>query len=535
VLSDAARTRLYRYAPLVACAAVLVWHSLQFAFITDDAYISFVYARNFAEHGELVFNPGLDPVEGFTNFLWVVLLGVFMVLGASPELTSQLFAAGFAIGTLAAVYHLMEELREDGGDPVWSYVPAALLALSSGYACWTSGGLETQMFTFWIALALYWYVRGDREPRMLRRAGVALALAAMTRPEALLVAAIVGAHRVAIAAGRDRRWRPQRDELMCLAWFAALWVPYFAWRWWYYGYPLPNTAYVKAGDAPAEYVAKLHDAGRYYVWVWAKQTGMVYAAPVAVAGALLAGPRSRQFYFGALAVPLAAAYLFYTMRVGGDFMGLHRFIMPVFVLSAVTVVLGVRWASRAHRIAGWVAASALVIGFGIQQNALTRKSMQWNNWGSDRGIDTPAYLWVYTHDRGVIGKHMRECFRDDDFSILGGAGAKPYYGRIRGVDVFGLVSEEIAHEVSPNRPRPGHNKWAPDRFLLEHYDPTFVFHCYSIHTRPDNPRLNCSPGFWLRNGYEQVTLKIPGLKQQGEHYTFFKKKERDFTCPGLVD
>jgi arabinofuranosyltransferase len=67
---------------LVGVAAiVLIVHSLAYNFVTDDAYISFVYSRNFAEHGELAFNLG-DPVEGYTNFLWTVLLGGLMVVGA---------------------------------------------------------------------------------------------------------------------------------------------------------------------------------------------------------------------------------------------------------------------------------------------------------------------------------------------------------------------------------------------------------------------------------------------------------------------
>jgi len=262
---------------------------------------------------------------------------------------------------------------------------------------------------------------------------------------------------------------------------------------------------------------------------------MVYAAPLALFGALFARPRSRHFFAGSLLVSLAAVYLLYTWRVGGDFMGLHRFIMPLFFVSAVAVALGARWTARLNRFAGWAVLVALVAGFGLVQNGLTRRSMEWRNWPNDRGIDTPAFLWVYTHDRAVIGKHMRDCMLDSDFSILGGAGAKPYYGRMRGVDVFGLVSEEIAHEVAPSHARPGHNKWASPQFLYEHYEPTFVFHCYSIHADPRKPRLNCNPGFWRRKGYEQVTLHIPGLKQQGEYYTFFKRKDRDVACPGLIE
>ncbi len=105
---------------------------------------------------------------------------------------------------------------------------------------------------------------------------------------------------------------------------------------------------------------------------------------------------------------------------------------------------------------------------------------------------------------------------------------------MRAIDVFGLVSERIAHEVPPTNPRAGHNKWGPDPLLLEH-EPEFVFSCYSIHDRPENARLNCNGSFWQQSGYERVTLHIPGLRQQGQYYTFWKRKERVFSCPGLVE
>ena len=143
-----------------------------------------------------------------------------------------------------------------------------------------------------------------------------------------------------------------------------------------------------------------------------------------------------------------------------------------------------------------------------------------------------AFLIVYTEDRAAIGKAMAPCFTPDDFSIVGGAGAQPYYGRMRGIDVFGLVSEKIAHEEPRIRARAGHTKFGSDP-LLASYDPTFVFSCYVIHSKPDQPRLPCA-GFWLAREYEQVTMRIPGMKQQGEHYTFLANKARNFQCPGRI-
>jgi arabinofuranosyltransferase len=535
------RARMMRSAALAAAGLALVWHALQYGFITDDAYISFVFSRNLAEHGQLVFNPGGDPVEGYTNFLWTALLGALLWLGLPPQVMSIALGIAFALGTLVVAYRLSAHLA--GKPSPWDALAPALLGLSAGFACWSAGGLETQLFTFLVALALYLYVRGNREPRALLALGPVLALAAMTRPEGLLVVGVLGLHRLVCNLAGSRRLVRHRAELGCVALFVALWAPWFLWRWWYYGYPLPNTYYVKAaGEPPPGYAEQLWSNGLYYVWQWARQSGALVASPLVALGLLWFRGRSDRLVFGTVAAALGVAYLAYTARVGGDFMGLHRFVMPVFFLVAMGAALGLRalveaiGPLRARPAACAALALALVATHGVSQAALTARSMTWGNWASDRGIDTPAFLYVYTRDRKAIGKHMRSCFRDDDFSIVGGAGAKPYYGRMRGIDVFGLVSERIAQEVPPTNPRAGHNKWAPNALLLEH-DPEFVFSCYSLHADPSRPRLNCQPGFWLRNGYEQVTLHIPGLVQQGEYYTFFVRADRleSFECPGRIE
>jgi hypothetical protein len=528
------RQLLWRYGPLVLSGAVLVWHSLRYDFVTDDAFISFVYSRNLAEHGQLVFNPGMDPVEGYTNFLWAFVLGLLMLVGLQPEVTSLVLGTGFALGTLVVVQRTAAHLWR--APSWWDQVAPALLALSAGYACWSSGGLETQMFTFWVALAVHLYLRGDEEGRMLRWVGPVLALAAMTRPEGLLVAGVIGAHRASVMLFRDRRWKPTRDEALCLAYFAAVWLPWFAWRWWYYGYFFPNTYYVKAsGPASDAYHAEMKRVGLHYVWTFLRQSGLLLGAPLALAGLFAAPLRSRRMQFGTLAAALGAVYLYYTVGVGGDFMGLHRFVMPLFPLGALAVVSGLRvavgWLPRGQTIAGPALAAALVAVFGFFQLRLTAESIRPGNWKSDQGIDTPSYLAVYAHDRAVIGEHMRPCFREDDFAIFGGAGAKPYYAQVRGIDVYGLVSEEIGHQEPRKNPRPGHNKWGSDQLLLE-TQPTFVFSCYSIHADPKRPRWNCPPGPWVRRGFEIVTLHIPGLVQQGEYYTFLARKDRHFECAG---
>jgi arabinofuranosyltransferase len=61
---------------LLASAAVgLVVGRKTFYFLTDDAYIIFRYVSNSVEEYGLVWNPPpFRPVEGYTSFLWAVVL-----------------------------------------------------------------------------------------------------------------------------------------------------------------------------------------------------------------------------------------------------------------------------------------------------------------------------------------------------------------------------------------------------------------------------------------------------------------------------
>src|SRR5204863_68876 len=147
-----------RYWPVVVAAVLLVPHALLFDFVNDDAYISFRYARNLAEHGQLVFNVG-ERVEGFTNFLWTVLLAGGIKLGLSPVLTSRFF--GIAFGVRWSYYG-------------WPFPNTFYVKASGGPETWRLGLYYLRRFAedygafFFIPLALLgWPERGDRRRRSL--------------------------------------------------------------------------------------------------------------------------------------------------------------------------------------------------------------------------------------------------------------------------------------------------------------------------------------------------------------------------------
>ncbi len=102
------------------------WLVGRFWSVADDAYISFRFSRHFAEGHGLRFNLGdHTPVEGYSNFLWVVIGGVVERLGLDIVFWMPLISAACASLLLFAVFDF---LRRRSDATHWS-VCAATLAL----------------------------------------------------------------------------------------------------------------------------------------------------------------------------------------------------------------------------------------------------------------------------------------------------------------------------------------------------------------------------------------------------------------------
>ena len=123
-------------------------------FLTDDAYISFRYARNLIEGHGLVFNPG-ERVEGYSNLLRVLdLAALWAVFGLRPEHARSVALRALHGGTLGAVWWHAANTPGLERRTLTAWTATTLLATSATFAVWTSGGgLETRQFTFLVTLA----------------------------------------------------------------------------------------------------------------------------------------------------------------------------------------------------------------------------------------------------------------------------------------------------------------------------------------------------------------------------------------------
>src|SRR5512141_426918 len=103
----------------------------------DDAYISFVYARNAILGHGLVFNPG-ERVEGFTNFLWTAAMVPLEGAGADVGRVSMLIGALLGVACLALVYRIGAQIL---GSRAVGALAALLLAVDGSFALWSVAGL----------------------------------------------------------------------------------------------------------------------------------------------------------------------------------------------------------------------------------------------------------------------------------------------------------------------------------------------------------------------------------------------------------
>ena len=76
--------RMTYFAAGVLLVALYIALTLSTSFLCDDAFITFRYAQNLAGGHGPVFNQG-ERVEGYTSYLWMILMAAVIRLGGVQE------------------------------------------------------------------------------------------------------------------------------------------------------------------------------------------------------------------------------------------------------------------------------------------------------------------------------------------------------------------------------------------------------------------------------------------------------------------
>ncbi len=462
---DAARERFGidpRSALLCGCVAlVFVFHAIHLACVTEDAFITFRFASNLVAGHGFVWNVGEAPVEGYTNFLWLLISAATLAIGLDLPLTSQVLGVAAGLATLVYVYRCAIWL---GGSARIAVLPALALACSGPFATWATSGMETSAFTLFAVAALFHHARYAETgaSRQIAITSGALVVATLMRPEGGLLAVIIAGGALVAARGHGAaRTRPVLIGFLIYAIVIALYV---GWRWQHFGHPLPNTFYAKTGGGIAQALRGAEYAGLFalhFVAPWIVSVGLgLLGRPLANTN-----PAARALLRACVAI--VALYSSYVILVGGDYMAMYRFFVPVLpcidllVMSAVVRSLrGVNATSiRAAGIKAGVLLGLLGTGFHSTplESAWVEKPERMH--GNYRGVE--AERWYVSRHR-LIGEFFARYGRPGESLATGAIGAVAYYSGLDVYDVHGIVDPHIAHEGRAHEELgtglPGHEK-----------------------------------------------------------------------------
>jgi len=427
---------------LIILLLVLAWYH---RFIQDDAFISFRYAKHLVEGKGLAWNEG-EYVEGYTNFLWVLLCAAGIKVGINPVLWTQFLGLLLYSAVLILYYRLGRILLEK--EKKFAVLLIILLGTNHSFLSYATGGMETPLVTFCLALALY--LLFSRPPSQTHGTrwllfSLVLGLGFLTRMDFLIFAAVllVAAFlRVIRHGGRFRQYIPA-----ALLPFCAAVCFLFLFRYFYYDEILPNSFYAKVPGS-----ASLTQGFRYVILFFMSYQLIPFAPLV-----IWAWWKTRHYAL-TLIVPLLSIWFLYVIRVGGDFME-FRFIVPVIPLIYLGVILSLFSKGGLNKYRGLGSALVLILAlWGLLMHPFKHEPLRWGVEGIDH-LNRNAKGW------SQIGRQLGEVLPPETRIAITAAGAIPYYSGLYTVDMHGLNDYYVARYGQIVNVRSGHQKCADLAYL----------------------------------------------------------------------
>jgi hypothetical protein len=431
-----AQSRALLLVLLIAVAAAL----LPFlGYLTDDSFIHLQFAKHLVQGKGYSFNAG-EPTYGATSPLWVFLLAlagkVLPIAVKAPSDPWSMPALAWVAKAFGLFFHLATIVilvllgkRLGWGDKT-SLGLGLLMGVQAWTARWAISGMETPLATALVALSLYGFAGVLIHQRPGWKTGLALGLAALARPECMMLAAIV---TLAVWAGAERR---HRAALEVLAGSAIVIVPWLVTAWSWFHTMLPNTAAAKAGAwvKPGLFVATLHAA--FQIELSADVLPLTVFVLVLAFGsratALPAARGRRLFWLVCAAWP---TLLVLSFALGGVQV-VSRYLLTATPCVLLLGMASLRWVIATSFPKRYGPALALFLAaFTIQNGTLTALVSAPNTWSHTRGLrGSLVSLGLWARDRTPPNTY----FAAADIGAFG------YYSERRVLDLYGLVTPQVA-------------------------------------------------------------------------------------------
>jgi len=423
-------------AAYVLIAAALLIHARRYAaFLSDDALISLRYARRFVEGHGLTWTAG-ERVEGYTDFLWVLLAAAGGRLGFD-YIGTALFLD--KLGVLLALAAVGWSPRTGRWSAARLLTGGALLAASIPMAVWANGGLEHGLMTGVLAVGIARLSRAalGRARRPAWMAGLPFAALALLRADGVVLAVF------ALAGGALAvRWTdgPTRAPVgRAVSRLAGAGLPVVAvvlgqllFRRVYYGQWQPNTALAKLALNAARLRLGLTHVGHGYLAI----AVLLGAAVVASLVVVQAGRRATL----AIAWAVILGWTVYLTAVGGDIFPGWRQLLLVLPPLAAIVAEGGEALLEGQPARRWGVAALVMVPLALGHLAAQSRDSE------NRRAAHELWEW----DGFGIGTLLKRAFgARHPLHAVDAAGALPYWSELPSLDMLGLNDFYLAHHPPP--------------------------------------------------------------------------------------
>ncbi len=397
-------------------------------FTADDSFITFRYASNLAKGIGPTFNSTLPRAEGYTSYLWMIIMTIPHILNLGAVSFSKLIGILATLATMGlmfifVVYSAKSEnpySKIAGGAAILFY---AMLPETAVHAV---SGMETAIYGFLLIGVILLAFLGIQGSKLaldwLPFAGL---LNGLVRPEANLLVVVLLAITTIFVQNK------RRFILRACLFYVLPGVLFFLLRWLYYGVFLPLPFYLKTGGVGLSGWPYVRD---YLIFIFSNL--------ILYLGFSLFGERRVLVLILAVAAVDLIFFLFVFPVMGYDF----RFLFPLTPLLLVLAGIGLSLifkftaalvpASRP----GWTA----VAWVGL----LMLVYWGWNNLPRTDPIFTHKldYAAGLINNHISIGQTLSQINQKDPAPILvvTDAGAIPYYSGWTTIDAGGLNDPNIA-------------------------------------------------------------------------------------------
>ncbi|HEX6303318.1 MAG TPA: hypothetical protein VFZ76_03950 [Anaerolineales bacterium] len=444
----------------------------RFFVLFDDAMISMRYARNLADGYGLVWNPGAERVEGYTNPLWVVFMAVFHTFPIPASKMSLLIQISGGIFLMANLFFVKLIAAELSGNWLVGMLAVVLTAFYTPLNNWGLQGMEVSLLTLILSVVIWLSLRYLRTGNFSPWLYGLLGLSTLIRVDMAVPYLVVLGFLVIAVPGQRRQ-----NLLWGLGVLALFIVSQSLFRLVYYGDLLPNTYYLKMSGSPI----LLRLASGFYAlvqFIWSLNW-VLFLFPLVV----LVFRRDRSVLLPFL---LIAGQLAYSVYVGGDAWehrgGSNRYIsmiMPAFFILFIYAADLARTAAESKFQLGEARIQAYT-NLGLILFVLA-SMINFNFLENFRSLERWTLLrqplFVEGNKEYVrISLALEKITQPQARIAVVSAGAIPYFTDRYAIDLLGKNDVRIAHLDARSTGgllnslanfRPGHMKWDYDYSIGE--------------------------------------------------------------------